>query len=273
MPTGRRHSSTGSYNPKAYLGVGVHEGDWETAQVHLDPNLNPLAATYSQHSGAESCGWENVQRTVSDRPVVYVAEGSHANYFSSGYHINEGGFDTSNGDGEWAVPVVEDITTVPAWMNWTGKWGGSDSSPGSPSGQGSKWSDPILWWFEEDQCTEEQTQGATASKASETNLHVPNPKITPPLPRATVKIVGDRVRIRYSFRRGALKGRDRPRTLITSVDTAGSKYPPLTIRSRVKRRQGVVSQLIGLGRRPIKLRIATETAKGVRSRLVRVSVR
>jgi hypothetical protein len=261
------------YNPKAYAGIGVHEGDWETAQVHLDANLNPTGATYSQHSGAESCEWEHVQRTVSDRPIVYVAEGSHANYFSAGFHANEGAFDTSNGDGEWVVPIVEDITTVPGWMNWIGKWGGSASSPGSPSTQGVKWTDPIAWVLEVDGCTEEQTQGATAASKTDGAVARKAAKAAPSLPRATAKIIGDRVRIRYRFKRGTLAERNRPRLLITSVDTAGTRFPPLTKRSRVRHRLGVASQPIGLGKRPIKVRIATETANGARSRVVRVSVR
>jgi hypothetical protein len=263
------------YNPKAYPIVGgVHEGDWETVQVHLDADLNPVLATYSQHAGAESCEWEHVQRTASDRPIVYVAEGSHANYFSSGYHFNEGADDTSNGDGEWTLPIVEDITTVPDWMNWPGKWGGSDSSPTSPPNQGLKWSDPIVWAITEDGCTEGQTQAASiASKTKGAVLRNETPRTAPPVPDAKAKILRDRVRIRYKFARGALAAQDRPRTLITSVDTAGSRHPPLTKRSRVRRRAGVTSQPIGLGKRPIKVRIATESADGVRSRVVRVSVR
>jgi hypothetical protein len=54
-----------------------------------------------------------------------------------------------------------------------------------------------------------------------------------------------------------------PTVLTTSVDTSGSRFPPLAKRSRVRHRVGVVSQPIGLGKRPIKVRIATETAKGV----------
>lgn len=262
------------HNPKDYAGFGVHEGDWETAQIHLDAALNPTGATYSQHSGAERCEWDHVQRTVSDRPIVYVAEGSHANYFSSGYHVNWGGFDTSNGDGEWTVPIVEDITTVPAWMNWPGRWGGSSNSPRSPSGQGVKWSDPFAWVLEAYGCTEEQTQGSSAaSKAMDRPVTREAAKTAPTLPRARAELVGDRVRIRFTFKRGALADRHRPRMLITSVDTAGSKYPPLTKRSRVKRRLGIVSQPVGLGKRPIKVRIATEGANGARSRIVRVSVR
>lgn len=262
------------YNPKDYpvLG-GVHEGDWETAQVHLDENLNPVSATYSQHSGAESCEWQHIQRTISDRPIVYVAEGSHANYFSSGFHANEGAFDTSNGDGEWTTPVVEDITTVPGWMNWYGKWGGSERSPGSPSTQGLKWTNPLGWLVEEDGCTEEQTQGASAATKWNRRIVRKAAKSAPSLPRATAKVIGDRVRIRYRFKRGTLADRNRPRRLITSVDTSGSRFPPLTKRSLVRHRVGVVSQPIGLGKRPIKVRVATESASGVRSRVVRVSVR
>src|SRR5205814_309247 len=68
------------YNPKTFFDVGNHEGDWESIQVHLSPKNIPLKASYSQHSGGETCGWGTVQLTTDDRPIVYPAQGSHSNY-------------------------------------------------------------------------------------------------------------------------------------------------------------------------------------------------
>jgi hypothetical protein len=63
-----------------------HEGDWEVVNVVLDQNQQPLEAAYSQHCTGERMPWAQVEKSPADstHPVVYVALGSHANYFSAG---------------------------------------------------------------------------------------------------------------------------------------------------------------------------------------------
>lgn len=63
-----------------------HEGDWELVNVILDANEQPIQAAYSQHCSGQRTAWENVARRPagSTHPVVYVALGSHANYFAPG---------------------------------------------------------------------------------------------------------------------------------------------------------------------------------------------
>jgi hypothetical protein len=63
-----------------------HEGDWEVANVILDPNGNPVEAAYSQHCSGQRMAWDSVQKwpAGSTHPVDYVALGSHANYFAPG---------------------------------------------------------------------------------------------------------------------------------------------------------------------------------------------
>jgi hypothetical protein len=63
-----------------------HEGDWEVVNVVLDQNGQPLEAAYSQHCTGERMPWGQVEKSPADstHPVVYVALGSHANYFSPG---------------------------------------------------------------------------------------------------------------------------------------------------------------------------------------------
>ncbi len=63
--------------------TGRHEGDWEFAQVRLDKAGRPDRITLAQHSWAESCGWEEVERR-GGAPVLYVANGSHATYLRAG---------------------------------------------------------------------------------------------------------------------------------------------------------------------------------------------
>jgi hypothetical protein len=63
-----------------------HEGDWEVVNVVLDQNEQPLEAAYSQHCTGERMPWAQVEKSPADstHPVVYVALGSHANYFTPG---------------------------------------------------------------------------------------------------------------------------------------------------------------------------------------------
>lgn len=60
--------------------LNTHEGDWEMIQVVLNVTGKPVEAMYSQHVGGQRASWNQVQKS-GDHPKVYVARGSHANYF------------------------------------------------------------------------------------------------------------------------------------------------------------------------------------------------
>lgn len=68
-----------------------HEGDWEVVNVVLSKeSRTPLFVGYSQHCSGETRPWNETPR-VSGHPKVYVALGSHANYFEPGLHeIDQG---------------------------------------------------------------------------------------------------------------------------------------------------------------------------------------
>jgi hypothetical protein len=74
--------------PVAGLGTfwQSHEGDWEVVNVILGKNEAPLKAAYSQHCSGQKLAWGNVRKAParSTHPLVYVALGSHANYFAPG---------------------------------------------------------------------------------------------------------------------------------------------------------------------------------------------
>ena len=113
------------YNPKEYLGFGMHEGDWEMVQIGCDDQQgdNPVLMTCSQHkSGQKHEYWSGVQLEAG-RPKVYVAVGSHANYYS--VHHDE--VDDADGHGIRVDPQVDEFG---AWATWNGQWGNSDNSPG-----------------------------------------------------------------------------------------------------------------------------------------------
>src|SRR5262249_32628538 len=63
-----------------------HESDWELVNVVLDRDRQPVEAAYSQHCTGERMPWTRVEKSPheSTHPVVYVALGSHANYFAPG---------------------------------------------------------------------------------------------------------------------------------------------------------------------------------------------
>jgi hypothetical protein len=63
-----------------------HEGDWEVVNVILGLDGKPVEAAYSQHCSGQQKAWAGVQKSPlgSTHPVVYVALGSHANYFAPG---------------------------------------------------------------------------------------------------------------------------------------------------------------------------------------------
>lgn len=63
-----------------------HEGDWEVVNVVLSSDEEPLFVGYSQHCSGETRRWAKTPRWNGRHPKVYVALGSHANYFRPGLH-------------------------------------------------------------------------------------------------------------------------------------------------------------------------------------------
>jgi probable HAF family extracellular repeat protein len=260
------------YNPKTYLGFGAHEGDWEMIQLKIDAiSNNPLEATYSQHHDGERCDWIHVPRTASRRPIVYSAEGSHANYLSPGYHFNLGAEDYTSDDGEHVVPAVSDITAAPSWVGWIGQWGGSDSSPTGPS-QKDQWNNAEAWAAPFG-CTEGQV---FLSRPSHPSSSQPNaPRVTRSEPSKPVHIEGTLVRkqmlVRYRLANAADAGKTGT-TLLVSVQSANKKLVPITQRYPIRKRAGVVRIPTGLGPEPYTLSVAVIDDHGAMSAALDVRV-
>jgi hypothetical protein len=64
----------------------AHEGDWEVVNVILSRHGEPVDAAYSQHCLGQQRAWADTPRWRGTHPIVYVALGSHANYFVPGTH-------------------------------------------------------------------------------------------------------------------------------------------------------------------------------------------
>ena len=145
-----------AYNPqdRGIVRTGRHEGDWELAQFRLGAAGAVELATLSQHSWAEGCGWEELERReVRDREtaVLFVANGSHALYSRPGSHDRPFPDPDDEADGDGRV-VRQPVTVVtddsPAWVRYPGRWGETEAGwvPGeSPSPRGPKFQDHGAW--------------------------------------------------------------------------------------------------------------------------------
>ena len=133
------------YNPWGIGGVGKHEGDWEFVQIGRTPGerARPILMTCSQHhSGGKREYWAVEMK--DNRPVVYVALGSHANYFATGRQ--GGGIDLCDGDGKELYDY--EVRNFGDWASWPGRWGnstGEGQSPESPGCQTIRWKQPHLY--------------------------------------------------------------------------------------------------------------------------------
>ena len=128
-----------------FLPLGViwqsHEGDWEVVNVILSKRREPLAVGYSQHCSGETRAWTETPR-VGSRPKVYVALGSHANYFAPGLHefdrtclpaqviafFLQAGLPlptdlTAEGPAAVEASVLRVTEKRPAWIRFPGFWG------------------------------------------------------------------------------------------------------------------------------------------------------
>jgi hypothetical protein len=138
--------------------AGLHEGDWEMVQLRLGPDGTPDHAVYAQHAHAEARPWGRVQkREGTQRPVVYVARGSHAAYFEkTGLLGHWTGVWFDYADGKRQSPDRQRLVEIPygdaskRWIRWAGHWGDTRSagapqdadSPTSP-GAHKQWNDPL----------------------------------------------------------------------------------------------------------------------------------
>lgn len=115
----------------------VHEGDWESVSVILDRAGRPLTVALSAHCEGTRRAWSGVRRKAT-HPVVYVALGSHANYFGAGVHPHDPvcwPLETRDvvralqladrtATGRTIRPSVVRVTaTRPSWMEFAGAWG------------------------------------------------------------------------------------------------------------------------------------------------------
>lgn len=120
-----------------------HEGDWELVQLNfpgrtvkelLESEEEPVFAAYSQHQAGQRMAWTDMKDNglvMETHPIVYVAQGSHANYFTPGQFWSGLDFDDT-GLSSWRVinPERLNIVLLPEaesegleWLGFQGYWG------------------------------------------------------------------------------------------------------------------------------------------------------
>jgi hypothetical protein len=126
----------------------AHEGDWEEASILLDGRLRPTVLAASRHCAGVRRDWSRVRRR-GDRPLVYVALGSHANAFGTGttrvdprcwpkegvavYRAYGVAMVDHEAAGRTVDPSLVRVTAIaPAWMRFPGTWG-EDQYAGFPN--------------------------------------------------------------------------------------------------------------------------------------------
>jgi len=145
-----------AYNP----GINQHQGDWEMIEIILDSTETPLYAVYSQHFAGERASWNDAEKAEQTHPRVYVALGSHANYFKP-YQGKLGLESDIVGDAFILGPDDYDIIPLGElgdgnWLDYGGRWGDwariVDATFGAagPKGPGHdenmlKWYSPVDW--------------------------------------------------------------------------------------------------------------------------------
>ena len=101
-----------------------HQGDFELIEVFLDSSDNPQTVLYSQHFSGQNAAWSDVEK-VDNHPIVYVAQGSHANYFKP--YQGKLGLE-SDIVGDDGIVIDFDQTNIimlqdQNWLLFEGRWG------------------------------------------------------------------------------------------------------------------------------------------------------
>jgi hypothetical protein len=152
-----------------------HEGDWEMVQVVFDATSpeqalgqQPTTVVVAQHEGGQYADWGGSGMSHDgDRPIVFPAAGSHADYLSADRWFGKSGAtgfgcdDTRNPHDRLEPDIVllpsqvSDLTGPDdpfAWLAYQGRWGqkewGFNAGPQGPATKLS-WTNPIVWVEEE----------------------------------------------------------------------------------------------------------------------------
>jgi hypothetical protein len=220
------------------FGAGLHEGDWEMVQLRVTKAGSPDYAVYAQHKEAGVRRWDEVDVVPgSERPIVYVARGSHASYFEPGKHPTGAWYDWADGrrrSPEVKLEIVREEEPDWRWILWPGQWGDTrkprpislpfdSDSPTGPCRHG-QWEDP--------------RELAPDLPAEARAVRRPTEAIPPAaLTRAKALREGDRLLIDYEAR---VADRRPLRGLVVTLNSPDDKAPPRTRTIETGRPAGTV---------------------------------
>jgi hypothetical protein len=200
-----------------FIHAGLHEGDWEMIQIRLRADT-PDLAVYCQHAGSTTRDWRQVDTLPGgERPIVYVARGSHASYFEPGTQWTGHWFDHADGkrrSPELKLETVEEGDPQWRWIHWPGYWGDTKKSgdnpldSDSPRGPGAhkQWSHPSALL--------EQPEALVAPPAERPSA--------PASPTVRAEWTEDgRIRVHYEVR-------EQPVGLVVTVNSPDEREPPTT---------------------------------------------
>lgn len=228
------------------VGLGLHEGDWEGIQLRLQAGKDaPDIAVYAQHGYAAARRWKKVEKR-GGRPVVYVAQGSHASYFDDGmpltnWHVTEHFIDRADGK----VTPKGDVRLVsldpaPGWAQWPGRWGDTRAegtglpkglAANSPDGPGSKphWKDPDALLRKAAKVGRAKGIDVPDAPAPAAPPPAPTPPPVPAQPRSLEpRIAGGRLQL--DFEASADADAPSPTHLLVTVNSPQDAFPPTTFK-------------------------------------------
>jgi hypothetical protein len=243
------------YNNKAFLGFGLHEGDWEMVQVRLDGEEKPEAIAFAQHAHGQRCGWDALTLHGEHRPVVYVARGSQASFPFPGKHEAPVIPDYADGKGAKIADATLEVidSDGPSWVEWQGRWGSSrarnkleSNSPRGPAHQ-DKWDDPQT--FHEECDPVERRRGAPRAAPE-----------GPPQPEIEARREGDRAVISYRFPRAPRQ--PAPVQLTVTLDSPEDALPPATFAFPADAGGGEVEHPLPLEDKPYVVRASAADEQG-----------
>ncbi|HEX5616876.1 MAG TPA: Vps62-related protein [Solirubrobacteraceae bacterium] len=247
-----------------FLKAGLHEGDWEMIQIRLQADETPDLAIYAQHATAETRRWSQVDVIPgTQRPLVYVARGSHASYFEPGRHWTGHWFDYADGKRRSPeltlhIPIEDEENWH--WVRWPGRWGDTkkgDNPLDSDSPQGpadhAQWDDPLVMV---------KTAEARPTPPPEDR---PRP---PAAPFVRVEWADSTIRVYYTV----LPGPDRriPHGLAVTINSPEETAPPTTETFTISTRTGCVDlATVTDPAKPYDIYVSCATATGIASPSVR----
>jgi hypothetical protein len=247
------------YNDKAFLGIGLHEGDWEMVQIRLDRQNRPNVLTYSQHLEGARTSWANVvhaRTTDGPVPVIFSARGSHASYFRPGVH-KEAPVVPDYNDAK-GLRIRPDVVVIsansPAWVRWPGLWGSTRKGNyvESPSPRG-----PMQHWNWKDPDIFHNKSRPIAQHAARARSTQP----VPPAPTIAVHRDDGHAVIDYRFKKPT-PSLPPPVGIVVSIDAPGEELPPSTYNFPVTGLKGSIEHPLELEPHPYEVRVTAYSQAG-----------